>query len=277
VTPPLTGTGDSGYSAAQDVLQRIERMAVPYGREQSFKLVPGRLLSDRLLVGVHRRGLPAIELQALAGELGMPGSAWEALAARLPQANAVFVGTEEAPGACMLKMYLEFWDEVRQAVRDGARDAQLLHFGVKWSTARLGQFEEARYMCHPLLSVRDILRRMPGCYPADRPSALAPARTIVRRAAHRAPGAAFLYLEVQEAGNPRRSFDINLYKSGLLVRDAADEFRAAASHLGVPLAGIEGQLEQLGHLPLGHISGGSDRRGAEFLSVYAEIAPLPEG
>ena len=32
-----------------------------------------------------------------------------------------------------------------------------------------------------------------------------------------------LYLEVSEDGNPRASYDINLYKSGLVVADAAGQ------------------------------------------------------
>lgn len=264
------------YPQSQDVLEWVLARGLPHGREQSFKLVPGRLLADRVLVGVPLRALPATEMQAAADALRMPPGGWQVLSKHLSKANAVFIGTEETASARMLKMYLEFWDEVRRVVRNGARDPQLLHLGVKWSTARIGHWEEAHYMCHPLLGVRDILRRMGGCYPeGGARTGLEQARSIVRNAAHREPQASFLYLEVEEAGNRRRSFDINLYKSGMLVRDAADELRSIASHLGVATADVELQLQQLGERPLGHISGGMDRRGQEFLSVYAEIQPLP--
>lgn len=273
----LTNDNGDGYPQSQAVLAWLQARNVPHGREQSFKLVPGRLLADRLLVGIATRALPATEMRALSSRFGMPQGGWEVLSAHLAKANAVFIGTEETPSARMLKMYVELWDEVRRVVREGAREPQLLHLGVKWSTARVGHWEEARYMCHPLLGVRDILRRMAGCYPDAGPRPpLESARSIVRHAAQREPHASFLYVEVQEAGNPRRSFDINLYKSGMLVRDAADEIRAIASHLGVPPADLEAQLEQLGDRALGHISGGMDRRGEEFLSVYAEVQPLPD-
>jgi hypothetical protein len=264
-------------TAWRDLVQRVEAAGWPHGREQSFKMAPGSLLRDRLLVGIQRSAVPPSQLWALAGELGMPAAGQELLAQHWDRANAVFLATEESDTARMYKVYLEFWDEARRAVRAGARNPQLLHLGVKWSSARPGHHEEARYVVHPLLGLRDILRRMGDCYPAQ-PGAtgLEPARAIVRRAAMRDPQAAFLYLEASEAGNPRRSFDINLYKSELRVREAGTELRSLASHFGIAAEEIEDQLAQLGELPLGHISGGCDRRGAEFLSLYAEIAPLPD-
>jgi hypothetical protein len=274
---PSPANRRNDLTARQDLLQRVAAAGWPHGREQSFKMVAGRLLRDRLLLGVQRSAMQPSQLWTLAGELGMPAAGQELLAQHWERANAVFLATEDSDTGRMYKVYLEFWDEARRAVRAGARSAQLLHLGVKWSSARPGHHEEARYMVHPLLGLRDIQRRMADCYPAQAPGAgLELARAIVRRAAMRNPQAAFLYLEASETGNPRRSFDINLYKSGLRVGDAAAELRALARHFAIAAGDLEEQLRQLGELPLGHVSGGCDRRGAEFLSIYAEIAPLPD-
>ena len=272
---PADRRGD--LTAWRDLVQRVESAGWPHGREQSFKMARGILLCDRLLLGIQRSAVPPAQLWTLARELGMPAAGQQLLERHWDRCNAVFLATEESDAARMYKVYLEFWDEARRAVRGGERAPQLLHLGVKWSSARPGHHEEARYVVHPLLGLRDILRRMAGCHPAQSPGAgLELARAIVRRAAMRNPQAAFLYLEASEAGNPRRSFDINLYKSELRVDDVAEELRSLARHFGIAPADIEGQLQQLGALALGHISGGCDRRGAEFLSVYAEIAPLPD-
>ena len=274
---PSSSNRRNDLTAWQDLMQRVAVAGWPHGREQSFKMAEGQLLRDRLLLGVQRSAMLPSRLWALARELGMPAAGEELLAQHWERANAVFLATEESGTARMYKVYLEFWDEARRAVRGGARSPQLLHLGVKWSSARPGHHEEARYLVHPLLGLRDIQRRMGDCYPAQAPAAgLELARAIVRRAARREPHASFLYLEASEAGNPRRSFDINLYKSGLRVGEAAAELRSLALHFGIAPAEIEEQLRQLGELALGHISGGCDRRGAEFLSVYAEIAPLPD-
>jgi hypothetical protein len=228
-----------------------------------------------LLVGIPSSSIETDAVRALATELGMPPAAWPLLMQNLHAANAVFFGTEEAQGIRVAKVYLEFWDAVRERVRIGSREPQLLHLGMKWSDARPDHFEQARYMVHPLLGARDVLRRMAQTY-GTAPVTMEIARTIVRQGYRRAPEAGFLYLEVSEAGNPRRSFDINLYKSGMLVRDVAGELRQAAAQFGIAAQEIDAQLERLGERPLGHISGGSDRKGQEFLSVYAEIQPLPD-
>jgi hypothetical protein len=108
--------------------------------------------------------------------------------------------------------------------------------------------------------------------PAD---AVRIAQDIVRLAARVRPQAPFLYLEVSETGNPRQSFDVNLYKSGLSVADAASHLRGAAAHFGVAGERFEAVFGEMQQMPLGHIAAGCDRRGGEFLSVYAEVAPLP--
>jgi hypothetical protein len=83
-----------------------------------------------------------------------------------------------------------------------------------------------------------------------------------------------LYLEVSEEGNPRSSFDVNLYKSGLAVADVGAQLRPAAAHFELAAETIEAQLERLGACPLGHISSGPDRKGNQFLSVYAQTVAL---
>ena len=263
--------------AWEDMLNRVQALGVPFGREQSFKLTPAQLLSDRLLIGVQRSALPVPALMQIAGELGMPQDGRTLLVRALPLANAVFFATEDTPQHRLYKIYLEFWDAVRARVRAGDASPQLLHFGVKWSSARPGHCEQARYVCHPLLGVRAIQRRMRAVYPApDSALALELALQMVGQAAARAPDAAFLYLEASEANNPRRSFDINLYKSGLRVQDVQGPLQQAAERFGIAPQPWQAQLASLGPLALGHLSGGCDRRGEEFLSVYAEIAPLPE-
>lgn len=254
---------------------RLDALAIPYGREDSFKLGPGRLLPGRVLIGVDAACLATGELLAIAVELGMPADSLEVLLPHASAANAVFFGFENLGDSCMCKVYLEFWDQVRREVRrTGARAPLLLHLGVKWNSAQPGRHEIARYDCHPLLDTRTILRRMALCYPNPLCKVHEAARDVVLAGAKRSPGASMLYLEVGEQGNPRRSFDINLYKSGLSVADAAPQLYRVAQHLQVAAELMEAQLQRLGPCPLGHLSSGMDRHGQPFLSVYAEtLAP----
>lgn len=270
-TDPLDST-----PAWRQLLARIEAAGVPYGREQSFKLLPGALLADRLLVGVPTSALSRHATVAMGAELGMPEAAQHMVTERFSEANAVFFATEEIGVHRVFKLYLEFWEVVRRRVRAGDASPQLLHLGFKWDSARPGHFEEAQYTCVPLLNTHDVLQRMRAVVPAETPAAaVGIAQDVVRLAARVRPQAPFLYLEVSETGNPRRSFDVNLYKSGLAVADAAAQLRAAATHFEVAGERFEAVLAGMQQMPLGHIAAGCDRRGGEFFSVYAEVAPLP--
>ena len=249
-----------------------------FGAETSIKLGPGRLLGNRVLVGLPRAGIDDAAVRRLVEEIGIPAGGWELLAESLPRANAVFLGIEEAPEGVVGKAYLEFWDEVRCQVRaKPGPQPRLLHLGVKWSDRRPGHFEVAQYHCHPLLGARDVLRRMAAVYERDVAATACPlAQAVVRKGLKRAPMAGLLYEEVSEAGNPRRSWDVNLYKTGLRVRDAAPELAAMGRHFGLEEVALSDALARLQERLLGHVSGGLDRRGQEFVSVYAELQPLPQ-
>jgi hypothetical protein len=267
----------SGTSPLALLLQRINDLGIPYGREDSFKMARQRLLSGRVLIGIRSEHFSGEMFLELAFELGMPRACLELLAPHLARSNAFFFGVEERADGSVCKVYLEFWDQVCQEVRrTGAQTPLLLHLGVKWDSARPGRHELARYICYPLLPLAGVLSRMAGAYPQDgSPNAGVFAMEMVRQGARRHPAANFLYLEASESGNPRCSFDVNLYKTGLQVADVADGLRQAGEHFGIASGVIEAPLLRLGPCQLGHLSGGTDRHGGEFLSVYAETVALP--
>lgn len=236
---------------------------------------PQQLIQDRVLIGISISDISPETFLDIAFELGMPADCRELLSPRMPQANAVFFGIEDRPDGSVCKVYLEFWDQVRHEVRRGIVTPMLLHFGVKWDTAQPGRHEVAHYTCYPLLTLREILRRIVLLYPEEGvDSACDVALNIMRLGAKRNPAASFLYLESSERDNPRCSFDVNLYKSGLCISDVSPELRQAARHFGIPGEELEVQFQRLGHCPLGHLSGGTDRHGREFLSVYGETMRL---
>lgn len=90
-----------------------------------------------------------------------------------------------------------------------------------------------------------------------------------------------LYVEFRDAVRRRvRAGDASpqlRQRMRVVVRqaDAASQLRAAAVHFGVAEERFEAVLAPMQQMPLGHIAAGCDRRGGEFLSVYAEVAPLP--
>jgi hypothetical protein len=249
-----------------------------WGQEHALKLSRGRLLDGRVLVGIDIRDWNPAPALTLASELGASVDALAVLRPHLARANAIFFGIEQRPSDTVFKIYLEFWDEVRRAVRlTGSREPRPLHLGVKWSSRDPTRHLVASYVCHPLVTMRDVLRRIDAVHgPAPAASVREISKTIIRLGMRRDPAASLLYLEASEEGTPRSSYDVNLYKTGLLVRDVEPQFREASKALGAASdIAFDQAFEGLRDRLLGHISGGIDREGGEFLSLYAEVRPLP--
>jgi hypothetical protein len=255
----------------------IEALGVQYGREDSFKLTKAGLKSHRFLMGIPTHDLAPDRVLRLCDELGMPGRLRSAFAEHLAEANMVGVGREDGPEDGVYKMYLEFWDRVRSQVRRSGRpDPLLLHLGFKWRArgdARDGRI--ARYICFPMLSVHDTLARIGQTYAdAAPPTAQHVTLGIVRHAVAATPGTPFLYSEAHEEGGTRGTFDINLYKSELTIRDIDPYLQDLGRHYGVADADFRPLLARIGPRLLGHVSGGLDPGGNEATAVYYETRPL---
>ncbi len=214
------------------------------------------------------------EALALAAGLGMSETALGELAVHAAQANAVFMGIEEQQASTVFKVYLELWDRVRREVQQCQPAAlhapRLVHLGVKWDSAAPASHVRAYYHCYPMLGTRDILRRMRLPFEGAQSALCEAARSIVKLGARQRPEASMLYMEVNEDHNLRASCDINLYKTGLRVGDAAAQLERAAACLAIEQSTLAAATRPLLGCPLGHLSTGIDRHGREFLSVYAE-------
>jgi len=262
---------------AEALVQRVNALGVGYGFERSFKMGPGQLLDDRVILGIRTARVAPAALVDVCRSIGMPAAQLDLFSARLPEANTAGFGFEGGPGGGVYKVYLEFWDRLRQRVLDAPANVEpdLLFLGFKWDAADASKAAVARYTCHPLLSVHGILRRLAALYEGnpDHPS-LRAAQEIVRLAASRIGKDSFVYVEAAEEGNPRKSFDLNLYKAGLRVAD----LQPVLEQLGSRYALDPKQFERVGReaaaRPFGHLSGGLGRDGRDFLTVYYEIEGL---
>jgi hypothetical protein len=266
----------ASHSPIDTLLHALHEAGMPHGREDSFKLSHGRLLSERTMLGVRTRHIGVERALQIATQFGLPSSATAALRAHWPQADVVLFGLEHGPDETVFKLYLEFWESVRREVlRTGSSQPLLLDLGFKWRASGEPQLRVARYTCHPLLSRADSLGRIHALYAgAHGASAYRWVVELVERCAQRRPGAAFVYLEAEEDASPRRSFDINLYKAELPMARACDWLDRLGRHYAIDAGAMRSLQQRIGEHPLGHISGGIDRRGEDFLTIYHEVEPL---
>ena len=263
-------------AGARHMLGLVRALGVGFGFEKSFKLSPGSVQDERVILGVRAERAPREALLRICRELGMPKAQLEQFEARLPEANTVGFGFEGGREGGAYKVYLEFWDRVVERVRrEPSKPApQVLFLGYKWPVRGGGRSALAEYTCHPLLVVEAIARRLAALYPPDSPS-LAAAQEILQLAAARlGANDSFVYVEAAEEGNPRRSFDLNFYKAGLRVADLRVPLSRLCEKYSIPSARLESLLGESAARTFGHLSGGLGREGEDFLTVYYEIEGL---
>lgn len=263
---------------ARPLFERVRALDAGFGFEKSFKLARESLREDRLILGVRGALAAPGALLGACRDIGMPQPHLDAFARELAGANTIGFGFEGGGHGGVYKVYLEFWDRLRERIlRDPAnREPALLFLGFKWEAGESVGGALARYVCHPLLSVRGILARLEACYDArgDSPS-LAAARAILALAARRIGGDdSFVYVEAAEDGNPRKSFDLNFYKAGLRVRDLLPALSALCREYSIAATELERVETQAGGCAFGHLSGGLGRDGKDFLTVYYELEAL---
>ena len=258
--------------SAADLMNLVRGLAAPFGLERSVKIVPGALLEDRFLVSLHRSAFGAAaadRLRQMGDVLGAPPGFADAIAAAQADADIIHFGYEGGPGPAIYKIYLEYASAVRRARAQNAPDPVLVHLAYKWTPGAAGQGTVTRYSWTPCGSEAAIAERIERLVPTgEAPRALRCGLDLLSRCAGRSEPRQLFLMAVEEPGNPRRSYDINVYQAELHLRDIADLVGAAATEFAVPQSRVRALLERSGALALGHLSGGRGRDGEEFVTIY---------
>jgi hypothetical protein len=269
--------GDAEAPApARPLLARVRALGAGFGFEKSFKLSAAGLQDERMILGVRTRLVDAPALAGVCRGIGMPEEYLAHFERALPQANTAGFGFEGDAQGGTFKVYLEFWERLWQRVQRAPanRAPEELFLGFKWQARDPTRRALARYTCHPLLPIPAIRRRLEALYEGGEQPSLTAARELLALAARRVGGDSFVYVEAAEEGNPRKSFDLNLYKARLTVGELQPALAALARGYGISIDILEGAMATAGGRTFGHLSGGLGRDGRDFLTVYYELEGL---
>jgi hypothetical protein len=91
---------------------------------------------------------------------------------------------------------------------------------------------------------------------------------ITKRASEKISHSDIQFLKVTEEDNPRSSFDINIYKSGLLLGNLWPYLLRALRHYAVPSGRLETLYQRIRTERFGHLAGGVDREDRDFMTFY---------
>ena len=252
----------------------IESLGIGCGYERSFKLSDRSILANRYLLGIHTGDVTRNQLTGACRQLNMPHNFQVEFLDGLPGADTILFGFEDDEQAgSIYKVYLEYWDRLRHRLLtgDSPREPYLLHKGFKWQINAPDKQTVTLYQCLPGLAVEEIRNRIFRIYrDMPQPRGIGAVIGIISAAQRQKADDRYLYMEAGESGNPRKSFDLNLYPAGLRVEQIAESIRDAAAAFGVPEDKLEKLLSIIRDKFFGHLSGGISRTGKEYVTIYYE-------
>jgi len=266
---------------AWGLYERLAELEVAVCWEPSFKLSVGTLLADRFLLSLTppAPGGPRGRFTRILAGLGLPDCYLPVVEANLPDACHLHLGVEQGPGGCLHKFYLEF-PLAQSPGLDGTPAGSgppLVHIAFKWDPARAQRHTVTRYLDRSAADGSGLVQTIGTICDQQSGAMVAAAAALIERAA---PSLAFAHmqlLEVLEEGNPRRSFDLRLYGSGLRLAALRDWLGGLWDHFGIAAAARRALLERFGGAPIGHLSGGVGRDGGEFCTIYYGAGRLQWG
>ena len=256
------------------LFQLVKNLNLEVGYERSFKVSEKTLLENRFLLGFNKSSIkqnPHERILEICESMEMPDAFMEDFSEKLPGANYVHFGFEENERASIYKVYLEFYDKIQEEIKSQANESEhfLLHLGFKWDVSDNTRHALTKYTWYRSLAVEDILLRLADILdPEKYRKPLEIAEGVLSIASDRIPHHDILYLEVSEENNPRRSFDINMYRAALELRELHPLLSEMCQHYLIFSETFNTLYDQVKTKIFGHLSGGIDREGKDFLTVY---------
>ena len=241
--------------------------------ERSWGFQVQELHADRFLLGFEKKQVganPDEKLVDVCLRMDMPEDFLEVFLKNLPSAKIVGFGFGEDENTCIIKAYLELGAPFYRAGSTFDKsEPYLSHLGLKWDADDRSRKALARYTCSPGLSASMVQRRLADDFYGD--AAAKPFQIIhgiLEHAAAKGGEQRFDFLDVSEENNPRSSYDINVYGAYLQLSEIHSFLLAICRYYQIPEEEFRSRYEQAQNHVLGHIAGGRNRHGKDFLTLY---------
>ena len=277
---PVRAPPDQAGERGAELLRLVGGLGVTYQYERSFQIKDRALLANRFLLTLDTAAIPddpCARTLDICDRMRIPQAAREAAAANFATAKCVHFGFEADAGSIICKLYLEQAVPPAAVTRTrSAREPVLLHLAFKWDLLQPASVT-TRYWWHPGLSLAGIAERLAHVYRDAPRTSFEIARAALRLTEGRVAPEMLQYLEVEEAENARRSFDLNLYDAKLQVKDLQPLLHRMREHFGVRPGTMQALYDQIKTKALGHLAGGVHRGGEDFFNVYYGVVGVAGG
>lgn len=259
------------------LFQLMGNISLECGFERSFKMTEKTLLGNRFLLGTKRKEIQNERLLDVCQQMGMTEDYLESFEENLSDADYVHFGFEENEKSCLYKAYLEFWDsyEDKNKKQPDKSDPFLLHLGFKWDVLDNSKCALSKYTWFPHASIEDILARLSNILnPRQYRRPFEIVKNIVEMASRRIPHYDIRYLEVTEDNDTRKSFDINMYRANLRMEEVYPFLMEMVQYYSISHEQFHIIYDQVKNKTFGHLAGGIDREGKDFLTVYFGVEKI---
>ena len=232
------------------------------------------LLVNRFAYGVDKKlidGQRREKILDICRQMHMPASFLETFDEKLSDAGSIGFGFEQNEKTCVYKVYLDFLTKWKAEIKDGphANDPFAVVVGFKWDALDNRKCGSASYTWYPHLSFDGIREKMRAVFSDARYGKnLEIANLFIDAAAGRTPHKKVSYLEVAEKDSRRRSFDINLYRAKLQLKEIYPLLQMIHQHYAIPAASFNAHYNPFRTKKFGHLSGGIGRKGEDFFTIY---------
>jgi len=262
------------------LLQLINDLNVKYKFERSFKMLQKTLLGNRFLLIIEKDDIRQDlheNIFDICKKIHMPEEFFQAFNANYPDAGCVDFGFEENERTPVYKIYLDFGAKWIKGIYTRPNKSQplLLFLGFKWDALDNTKCYLTEYTWYPSLPFEGIYEKLGNIFESgkySKPFQIANdfLDIVSRRISHED----IHYLEVTEKDNPRRSFDINIYKAGLRLKEIYPLLLRIYQHYSIPENKFHAFYNEIRTKIFGHFSGGLSREEKDFLTLYFGVEKI---
>jgi len=264
-----------GAEKIETCFRLLDKFNIRAAFERSFQMQKEKLLKNRFLFGFDVNSISSgahEKILHICEQLGMPAVLMADYKKNLPQATVVGFGFGEDERTCIIRAYLEFRSRYYRAMNDKTMNAEpyLSHLGFKWDAADSRMGATTKYTCFPGYTTEDILKKIvsQGSYQGRRGGSYGIVEGVLNLASTKVRNDKFLFLDVSEESSGRNSFDINLYRANLQLNEIYPFLLEACRFFSISENEFHDFYEPVKTQTLGHLAGGMDRDGRDFLGIY---------
>lgn len=273
-------TAQRSLSLAEQKLEKerllvgsIKKLKVPIWFERSCKITEKKININRFICYFSKASLgqnASERVMDICVRLGMPDSLLASFQKILPRLSFIHFGFEEKERTCGYKIYGEYGVDRKSIPK--MKEPFIGALGFKWDAFNPEKQVITKYTCLPALSLEKIHERVMDIFQTQVNSLLVEAsKDVLNQALKNITLNEVIYLEVSDGNGPRRSFDINVYDAGLRMKHIGQAVIKIFKHFSIPDSIYENIYNPNNNYSFGHISGGVDKEGKAFISIYGGL------